>query len=416
MTLTATLEGPEMAKRKYGTGGVRKRGNTWEIYYRPKPGGERIFETVGSERKGITEEDAQHLLMERLVQIGRGEGDVFLGHRFQDVALEWRSHVKAMGNLSNRTMELYDNSLYVHLLPAFSEDFLHQIDSPVIERYCSKKLTLAPGEKGAVPVEGEAANNLGRPIGRRSVEQQLSVLNLIFKYAVRHKKMIRNPVAEVEITKGNKKKKKVEPLEQDQVKELLMQARNEEEETLFLLLSSTGLRLGEALALQVKDFRDKDQVLRISRTQTKEGGKTVISSSGKTGAAQRDLKVSDYLAMRIRRQIARAEKRCENEDTKLLFPNGKGRLQAESNFRNRIFYPALQRAGLDGNGYTPHTLRHTAASEFIAAGLPDTQIAYFLGHASPQITRTIYAHIFDRHRESIADLSDIYSHTPIDEL
>ena len=405
-TLTATLDSMSK-KRKYGTGGVRKRGKTWEIYYRPQAGSKRIFERVGTEDEGITESDAEHALMERLVQIGKGEGSAFLGHSFGQVAEEWRDQVEVLSNVSQRTLELYDNALNVHLLPAFADDFLHQIDAPTLERYITKKMTIAPGQPGAVPVEGKAANTLGRPLGKRSIEQQLSVLNAIFRYAVRHKKMMRNPVPEVEISK-TATKKKIVPLEPEEVRALLMAANHEEEETLFLLLSATGLRLGEALALQIDDFLEKDQKLRIERTLTKVGGKTTVSSNGKTRSATRELKVSDHLAMRIKRQIKRAEIRCEKERVKLLFPNTRGRIQGESNFRNRVFIPALKRAGISLET-TPHTLRHTFASQCIARNLPATQIAYYLGHANPQTTMTIYAHIFAKHRESIADLASIYS-------
>lgn len=412
MSYQATLEKDSMSKRKYGTGTVRKRGDSWQISYRPLPGGKRVWETVGKESAGITEADAEHMLMERLVQIGRGEGSTFLGHPFAAVASEWRQQVEALNDFSDRTLELYDNALEVHLLPAFGDDFLHQIDAPVIERYCSKKLTLAPGQPGAVPVEGEVANRRKDPVGKRTIEQHLSVLNLIFRYAVRNKMMTANPIPEVEIRPS--KKKEVKVLEQNEVKNLLMHCRDEEQETLFLLLSATGLRLGEALALRITDFDDTKQVLKIERTQTRKGGKTVISKWGtKTDAGKRELKVSDYLAMRLRRQIARSEMKSKKQRVKILFANNRGNMHAESNIRNRWFLPALEAAGLNPE-HTPHSLRHTFASECIAAGLPDTQIAYYLGHKSPQTTRLIYAHIFDRHKQSIADLASIYSHDPVD--
>lgn len=400
-----------MTKRKYGTGTVRQRKGSWQIAYRPVPGGKRIFETVGREDQGITQQDAEHLLMERLVQVGRGHGNVFLGHPFEKTAQEWRAQVEALGNLSDRTLEVYDLALR-HLLPAFGDDFLHQIDAPIIERYCAKKLTLAPGEPGAVPVDGEVARKRTKPVGRRTIEQHLSVLNLIFRYAVRNKLLMSNPVSEVEI--GAATKREVIVLEQEEVKRLLASMRDEEQETFFLLLSSTGLRLGEALALQIDDFDEVKQILRVQRTQTRSNGKVIVSKHGaKTNAGNRDLKLSSYLAMRLTRQIRRAEERTKGKTLKFLFPNKKGNMSYPNNIRNRWFKPALERAGLDPR-HTPHSLRHTFASECIAAGYPDTQIAYYLGHKNPQTTRLIYAHIFDRHKQSIADLASIYTHEPVD--
>jgi Phage integrase family len=36
--------------------------------------------------------------------------------------------------------------------------------------------------------------------------------------------------------------------------------------------------------------------------------------------------------------------------------------------------------------------RHTFAGVMIAAGKPDTEVAYALGHKDAQVTRTVYAH------------------------
>ena len=402
------------SKRRYGTGSVRKRGQTWEIIYRPVPGGKQVSEKVGREQDGIGRAEAEHALNERLVQIGRGHGNAFLGHPFGVVAKQWRAQVEALNpDLSNRTLELYDNALKVHLLPAFEDDFLHQIDAPVLERYIAKKMTIPPNDPEAIPVDGEVAEHLDKPLGRRSIQQQLSVLNYIFRYAMRNKLVSNNPIQEIEVNLTSKKKA-VKPLEQEEVKELLMHCENEEQETMILLLSATGLRLGEALALRVDDFNAKDSTLSIIRTQTRQGGKTVISANGlKTNAGRRTLKISEEMAKRIKRQIARAKPRCQGKEIELLFPNRRGNMHSEANFRNRIFKPALERAGLSPE-HTPHSLRHTFASECIAAGLPDAQIAYFLGHSNPQTTRMIYAHIFERHRQTIADLADIYSHETVD--
>ena len=41
-------------------------------------------------------------------------------------------------------------------------------------------------------------------------------------------------------------------------------------------------------------------------------------------------------------------------------------------------------------------MRHTAASFMIAAGKPDIEVAYALGHRDSQVTRTVYAHWFRR--------------------
>src|SRR5260221_12098705 len=47
-----------------------------------------------------------------------------------------------------------------------------------------------------------------------------------------------------------------------------------------------------------------------------------------------------------------------------------------------------------GFGVSFHALRHTHASQLIHAGVPITEIAHRLGHASPTTTASVYAHPF----------------------
>ena len=54
-------------------------------------------------------------------------------------------------------------------------------------------------------------------------------------------------------------------------------------------------------------------------------------------------------------------------------------------------------------GVTFHALRHTHASMLIAGGIPITEIAYRLGHASPATTLSIYAHMYERTDARAAD-------------
>ncbi len=54
------------------------------------------------------------------------------------------------------------------------------------------------------------------------------------------------------------------------------------------------------------------------------------------------------------------------------------------------FRAAARRAGLDD--VTPHTLRHTAATWMMQAGIPTARIAAYLGHTSERMVEQTYAH------------------------
>lgn len=73
-----------------------------------------------------------------------------------------------------------------------------------------------------------------------------------------------------------------------------------------------------------------------------------------------------------------------------VFTSPTGERVNESNFRNRVWRPALAAAGV---GYeSPYVMRHTAASWWIQAGLPDYRVAKLLGHSSTRMV-SVYAHL-----------------------
>lgn len=75
------------------------------------------------------------------------------------------------------------------------------------------------------------------------------------------------------------------------------------------------------------------------------------------------------------------------ESGKYLISTVTGKKMHESNFRNRGFYPLLDRLGFDykdENGHnvlTPHRSRHTYISESIAAGVKPEVLRLVVGHA-----------------------------------
>jgi integrase len=60
-----------------------------------------------------------------------------------------------------------------------------------------------------------------------------------------------------------------------------------------------------------------------------------------------------------------------------------------------------------------HDLRHTAATLMLANNVPLVTVSKILGHSSPAITATIYAHALDASRSTaIAGLSEQLRRTP----
>lgn len=163
-----------------------------------------------------------------------------------------------------------------------------------------------------------------------------------------------------------------------------------------MLIASTGLRKGEALAL-AWDRVDLDAgVLRVAATIGRIGDRLVISEP-KTDRARRNIPLSPAVVALLRRHRANqaAERlRAANQwqNSGLVFTTELG---APVDPRNllRVIEVAAKSAGVDGVGV--HTLRHSAAVAWFEAGVHIKAVADLLGHSSIAITGDVYGHTSD---------------------
>ncbi|HET7760526.1 MAG TPA: hypothetical protein VFK62_11430, partial [Gaiellaceae bacterium] len=77
-------------------------------------------------------------------------------------------------------------------------------------------------------------------------------------------------------------------------------------------------------------------------------------------------------------------------DTPLLFPATRGGYVQLDTWRNREWYPALDAAGIEKRG--PYHLRHTFATEALAAGVSIFELARLMGTSVKMIDKT-YGHL-----------------------
>jgi len=159
----------------------------------------------------------------------------------------------------------------------------------------------------------------------------------------------------------------------------------------------TGMRLGEVLALRWSrtDLDRKVTEVREALEQTKAHG--IRFKSVKTRAGRRDITLPDILV-----NVLREHRKAMLE---LRIQLGAGRLPDDAllfaDMDGRPLPPNAQSAAwadfaesIDMPDVTFHALRHTHASQLIDAGVDIVTISKRLGHAKPDITLRVYAHLF----------------------
>ena len=159
---------------------------------------------------------------------------------------------------------------------------------------------------------------------------------------------------------------------------------------LFFTALGTGLRPGELAGLQGRDIDWFNRSLTVCRSIDRIHRKVVPTKSKKV----RHVKVYDEVLNVLKQHIARKKeywlKRGVNEAPAWVFANSEGSWCDTHNLRERHYHLCLEKAGLRRRRL--HDLRHSYASQLLAAGAPPAFIQKQLGHANVEITLRAYSH------------------------
>lgn len=155
---------------------------------------------------------------------------------------------------------------------------------------------------------------------------------------------------------------------------------------------TTGLRIGEVLALQWQDVDLKGSTLTVDATVVRTPGEGLsLQPWTKTDTGMRTVPMSPDLAEKLRTVKGKDRERARLEVSwnplGLVFPSERGTIRDTSNVHNR-FRPAFDAVGLQWA--TPHTFRRTYATTLLKAGVPVLTVAALLGHTDPSLTLKVY--------------------------
>lgn len=277
------------------------------------------------------------------------------------------------------------SELKTYLLPVFGDIRVEKITLPMVQVFVNK-----------------IANNPN--LGSVSLKIILSINKRILKYAVNLQLITVNPADNIIVPKNKKnisQKKELKYFETNQLKQfkdyldkLPNTFRNYYHKTLYDTLLATGLRIGEAVALEWSDIDLDNGYIDVNKTIV---WSRMETNSPKSMAGYRKIPIDRNTVLMLRLYKAR-QHQC-------FIEHGYGGKMAEHVFSNGLHaYPSregLQKTltkhlKLAGLPYlTLHAFRHTHASLLLNAGISYKELQQRLGHSTLAMTMDTYSHLFD---------------------
>jgi integrase/recombinase XerD len=179
-----------------------------------------------------------------------------------------------------------------------------------------------------------------------------------------------------------RQKRLPEWLTEDQVRRLLGRVRNPVHRTCLAVMYACGLRISEAITLEVTAVDRARRVLRI------------IGKGNKERLVPLPQPMLDAFEHVWR----------THHNRRWLFPNRRGDAPVDERVLRRSFAAAAAAADVPP-GITPHSLRHSYATRLIENGVNIRVVQILLGHAR-LATTAIYTHLTTPTLTSVTELVD----------
>jgi integrase len=167
-----------------------------------------------------------------------------------------------------------------------------------------------------------------------------------------------------------------------------------ENSTMFWVMALCGLRWGEMAGLQVQDVAQDGSRITVCRSISEVGGEFYEQPTKNN--LSRSIPVPENLQDELLFQC------IGKNSNELVFSNKNGNPMSISNYRNRIYLPALEKAGIERRRI--HDLRATCVSLLISRGITNIlSISRMVGHSDPSVTLRHYAHLFPEDWNEVSD-------------
>ena len=216
-------------------------------------------------------------------------------------------------------------------------------------------------------------------------------------WLIRTGHILQNPITDIRPKKGDRRCESREPFSMNEMSQILEAMRtnshcpskNAFKHSHYYIfvkfIFHTGVRVGEAVALQVKDLDLHEGRAHIHKAYGKQpaisGDKKVFKET-KTEGSRRSVQLSPQLCQDLAKHI----RYKKPED--LLFTGPRGAVIDSNNFNDRVFFPLLKSLGIAKR--VIYAGRHSFASAAVKQEVYLPALQYQMGHNSINTTMKYY--------------------------
>lgn len=361
---------------------------------------------------GETHSEVREKLNQKLVEIARGE---FIEPTKETVG-KWMNEwlvTYALPSVKQSTYISYESYIRLHINPELGDIKLTALTLEQVQRFFNKKFAGEKGKKGLSP---------------KSLKNIYNMFHEAINQATVNQKMIRNPLLGVKLPKQQQAERRVLSADEQEILQTVTRMAEELPAYGIIFALSTGVRLGELVALQWKDVNFNNHSIRVRRTagrlkKVDENGQLVEKSEGTTATeivirtpksltSARIIPIfpelwADLMEYREKQNAVKDALGSDYHDGDYIFSTVDGRLYDPRTFED-LFKRKVALAKLEETNF--HALRHTFATRALEAGMDIKVLSSILGHAQASTTLNLYGHALPDHKKvSMEKMSEFYT-------
>ena len=176
--------------------------------------------------------------------------------------------------------------------------------------------------------------------------------------------------------------------------------------TLVLVGAYAGRRNGELAALRATRVHATTATIDVAETRTISRDDTPTFGPPKSRAGRRTVPVPNFVMHELVTDMS--TRGLEPDDLIWTSPNGNP--LGDANFRQRVWKPATEAAGL--GGLRIHDLRHTCVAMWSRSLASPRAAAKWAGHSNPALIHGVYGGVFDDESDAVMQRLGAYAAPP----